>query len=257
MPSFTTRDGLNISYRVYGEGQPVVLVHGWMVGGAIYKPIVDALAGAGMQLIVPDQRGAGDSAQPTLGYTLANYSSDLIGLVDAAGLKQLKLVGHSMGGQIVQRAAIELGDRLQTMVLMCPVPASGMPAFPAELRPLFRTCGGNPEAQKKILQMACKQLDDAGLRAILATAATVVPNCIADAFEAWTGGGFEDRLGEIRCPKTWVIGTDDPFLPPEFLQAAVVDPIPNAEFVHLPGPGHYLQVEAPAATAAKLIELLS
>jgi non-heme chloroperoxidase len=256
MPSFTTRDGLNISYRVHGEGQPVVLVHGWMVGGAIYNPILDALAGAGMQLIIPDQRGVADSAQPALGYTIGNYSSDLIGLVDAAGLKQFKLVGHSMGGQIVQRAAIELGDRVRTSVLICPVPASGMPGFPSELRGLFRTCGGNPEAQTKILQMACKQLDDAGLKAILATAATVYPNCIADGFEAWTGGGFEDRLGEIRCPKTWVIGTDDPFLPPEFLKAAVVDPTPNAEFVYLAGPGHYPQVEAPAVTASKLIELL-
>ena len=257
MPSFTTLDGLNISYRVYGEGQPVVLVHGWMVSGAIFNPILDALTRAGMQLIVPDQRGTADSAQPAFGYTLANYSSDLVGLVAATGLRKFKLVGHSMGGQIVQRAAIELGDRVQTAVLMCPVPASGMPGFPAELRGLFRTCGGNPEAQKKILQMACKQLDDAGMRAILATAATVFPNCVADAFEAWTGGGFEDRLGEIKCPKTIVIGTDDPFLPPEFLQAAVVDPTPNASFVKLPGPGHYPQVEAPAATAAKLIELLA
>lgn len=257
MPSFTTIDGLNISYRVYGEGQPVVLVHGWMVGGAIYSPIIDALTGAGMQLIVPDQRGVADSAQPPLGYTLANYSSDLVALIETAGLKRFKLVGHSMGGQIAQRAAIELGERVQTMVLMCTVPAAGMPGFPAELRGLFRTCGGNPEAQTKILQMACKQLDDAGLRLILETAATVFPNCIADAFEAWTGGGFEDRLGEIRCPKTWVIGTDDPFLPPDYLKAAVVNQIANAEFVHIPGPGHYPQVEAPAVTAAKLIELLS
>jgi non-heme chloroperoxidase len=40
------------------------------------------------------------------------------------------------------------------------------------------------------------------------------------------------------------------------LKATVVNQIPNAEFVHIPGPGHYPQVEAPAATAAKLIELL-
>jgi non-heme chloroperoxidase len=257
MPSFTTLDGLNISYRVYGEGQPVVLVNGWMVGGAIFNPIVDALTGAGMQLIVPDQRGVADSAQPPLGYTLSNYSTDLIALIETAGLKRFKLVGHSMGGQIAQRAAIDLGDRVQTMVLLCTVPAAGMPSFPPELRTLFRTCGGNPEAQTKILKMACKQLDDAGLRHILATAATVFPNCIADAFEAWVGGGFEDRLGEIKCPETVVIGTDDPFLPPEYLKAAVVNLIPNAEFVHIPGPGHYPQVEAPAVTAAKLIELLA
>lgn len=255
MPSFTTLDGLNISYRVHGEGEPVVLVHGWMVGGAIFDPIVDALTAAGLQLIIPDQRGCGDSAQPAYGYSIDNYASDLIALIETAGLKRFKLVGHSMGGQIVARAAIDLGTRVESMVLMCPVPASGVP-LPDELRTLFRTCGNNPTAQTKILGMACKQLSDAGRKAILATAATVSPICIADAFEAWTAGGFQKRLGEIECAKTWVLGTDDPFLPPEFLQSAVVEPIPNAAFVHLPGPGHYPQVEAPAETAAKLIELL-
>ena len=106
-----------------------------------------------------------------------------------------------------------------------------------------------------ILQMACKQLDDDGLRFLLATGATVANACIAQAFDAWTAGGFADRLPGITC-KTYVLGTDDPFLPPEFLQQAVVAPIANAEFVHLPGPGHYPQVERSEATAAKLVELL-
>lgn len=256
MPSYTNSGGLNLSYRVLGEGQPVVLVHGWMVGGAIFDPIVDALTGAGLQLIIPDQRGVAESAQPPTGYTLDMYARDLLGLVDAAGLRSFKLLGHSMGGQIAQLAASSLGERVETMVLLCSVPAAGVP-LPDELCKLFRTCAGNVEAQTAILNMACKQLDDAGLRTILATAATVFPNCIAESFDAWTGGGFQDRLGEITCKKTWVVGTDDPFLSPDVLRAMVVEPIANAEFVHIPGPGHYPQIEATQTTAAKLIELLA
>ena len=103
----------------------------------------------------------------------------------------------------------------------------------------------------------CKQLDDAGLATILATAATVFPNCIAESFDAWTAGGFEKRLAEITCKQTYVIGTDDPFLPPEVLNPMVVRVVPNATFVHMPGPGHYPQIEATEATAAKLVELLA
>lgn len=256
MPSFTTNDGLNISYRVLGEGQPVVLVHGWMVGGAIFDPIADALTSAGMQLIIPDQRGVADSAQPPMGYSLELYTRDLLGLIETAGLKRFKLLGHSMGGQIAQLAATKLGERIETLVLLCSVPAAGVP-LPDELRTLFRTCGNNPEAQSKILDMACKQLDDEGRKTILATAATVFPNCIAESFEAWTAGGFQDRLAEIKADKTWVVGTDDPFLDPDTLKSKVVEPIQNAEFVHLPGPGHYPQIEATEATGKKLAELLS
>lgn len=92
-------------------------------------------------------------------------------------------------------------------------------------------------------------------RSLLATAATVSDACIAQAFDAWTAGGFADRLSAITC-KTHVLGTDDPFLPPEFLKQAVVEPIANATFVHLPGPGHYPATEDPKATAARLRELL-
>jgi pimeloyl-ACP methyl ester carboxylesterase len=256
MPSFTTPDGLNISYRILGEGEPVVLVHGWMVGGAIFDSITDSLLRAGKQLIIPDQRGVGDSAQPATGYTIEKYAQDLLGLVEAAGLKRFKLVGHSMGGQIAQLAAASLGDRVKMMVLLCPVPAAGVP-LPDELRKMFRSSAGNAETQTAILKMACKQLDDAGLASILATAATVFPNCIAESFDAWTAGGFEARLAEITCEKTYVIGTDDPFLPREVLESMVVAPIANSEFVYLPGPGHYPQIEATEATAAKLVELLA
>lgn len=255
MPSFTTIDGLNIAYRVIGSGRPLVLVHGWMVSGAVFDPITDALAAAGFELLIPDQRGTGDSAQPPFDYTLENYKRDLLGLIDAAGYKSFDLLGHSMGGQIAQLAAIELGDRIQNLVLLCSVPAVGVP-LPDELRLLFRTCGNKPEAKKQILGMATKQLDDAGLELIMKTSETCTPMCIAEGFEAWTAGGFQDSIGKIAAAKTWVIGTDDPFLPPEVLQPNVVEPIANAQFVHLPGPGHYPQVEAPEATSAKLIELL-
>ena len=256
MPSYTTIDGLNISYRVVGEGKPLVLVHGWMVSGSIFDPLHDALTGAGYQLIIPDQRGTGESAQPMFdNYTLDHYTRDLVELIEVAGLREVQLLGHSMGGQIAQLAAIALGERVETLILMCSVPAVGVP-LPEELQTLFRTCGNNPDAKKQILGMACKQLDEAGLEHIMASSATCSAIAISDSFEAWTAGGFADRLGEIKAKKTWVVGTDDPFLQPEVLKQTIVEPIANAEFVHIPGPGHYPQVEATDATAAKLIELL-
>ena len=159
-----------------------------------------------------------------------------------------------MGGQIAQLAAANLGARVAKLVLLCPVPAAGM-ALPPEAATLFRGCYKNPEAQTDILNMACKQLSDDGLKMILEVAGTVSRQCIEQSFDAWTQGGFADRLGEISAP-TKVIGTDDPFLTPEILEQAVVDPIRDAELIHMPGPGHYPQVEAAGPTAAKLCELL-
>ncbi|EDM74023.1 hydrolase, alpha/beta fold family protein [Plesiocystis pacifica SIR-1] len=254
MATFKSSDGLDISYRVIGDGDPVVLLHGWMVGGAVWDRVTDALTGAGLKLYIPDQRGAGESAKPERGYDIEQYVADAIALADAAGLERFALVGHSMGGQIAQVVAAELGDRVSRMVLLCPVPAAGMP-LPDEAAALFRNSGGNTEAQTTILNMACKQLDEDALAFCLATAATVSTPCVEQAFDAWTGENFADRLGRVTA-KTTVYGTDDPFLTPEILNAAVVELIANADFHHQPGPGHYPQVETPADTGAKLAELL-
>jgi len=254
MPHFESNDGHRIHYRVHGVGKPVVLVHGWMVGGAVWDPVVDTLASAGMQLYIPDQRGAGESAKPESGYGLEQYAADIASLVRAAGLERISLIGHSMGGQIAQVAAAELGAAVDKLLLVCSVPAGGMP-LPPEAAALFRNSAGNPEAQSAILGMACKTLDDAGLQTILSTAATVAPQCVEQSFDAWTTGGFADRLGRIQA-KTIVYGTDDPFLTPETLDATVVKLIPGAVFVHQSGPGHYPQVETPRETGPKLAGLM-
>ena len=255
MPHFTSSDGHRIHYRVLGEGKPVVLVHGWMVGGAVWDPVLDALTGAGLQLFIPDQRGTGESDKPETGYGIEDYAADVAALAQAAGLDRFALVGHSMGGQIAQVAAAELGDAIEQLVLLCTVPAAGMP-LPPDAAGLFRGSAGNPDAQRTILGLACKQLSDSGLEAILATAAGVAPACHEQSFDSWTGGGFADRLGRITA-RTHVYGTDDPFLTPETLDAMVVKLISGAQFVHQPGPGHYPQVETPRETGARLADLLS
>lgn len=255
MPSFTSPDGHEISYRVLGEGKPLLLVHGWMVSGAIWDPITDALQQAGYQLFIPDQRGAGDSAKPDSGYGIEQYAADVEALAQAASLDRFDMIGHSMGGQIAQVAAAELGDRVGQLVLLCSVPAAGMP-LPDEAAQLFRTSAGNREAQATILNMACKQLDEQGLETILGVAESVAAPCIEQSFDAWTGGGFADRLGKISA-QTHVYGTDDPFLTPETLNKMVVEPIPNAKFHHQPGPGHYPQVETPRETGERLRVILS
>ena len=69
-------------------------------------------------------------------------------------------------------------------------------------------------------------------------------------------GGFSDRLGEIGA-STHVVATSDPFLPPAFLQAAVVDLIDDAKLHILDGPGHYPMSETPDAMVTLLREILA
>jgi non-heme chloroperoxidase len=244
----TTNDGVKLAYQVHGDGpRTVIAVHGWMVSSRVYDGLIAALDRTGLRLVVPDLRGAGDSDKPATGYTIERYARDILHLADELGARSFTLIGHSMGGTICQWIAAHAPERVQGMVLLCPVPASGVP-FPPDAAGLFRNAH-TAEAHTAILGMACTNLSDAGRTHLLAAAATVPAACIAEAFDAWVGASFADKLGAITAP-TLVVATDDPFLPPDFLRQAVVAPISGARLAVLHGAGHYVPVERTDETAA-------
>ena len=239
-----------------GDGpRNVLLVHGWMVSGAVFDGLVELLDTTGLRLVIPDLRGSGGSGSPQGGYTLEQHARDVLAVADHAGLKRFTVVGHSMGGQLAQWVAAREPSRVEGLVLLNTVPASGM-QLPPEAAGLFRTSANDKEKQKMILGLACKQLSEAALERLLKDAGAVARDSIEGSFDAWTGGGFEAKLASITAP-TLVLATDDPFLPPAFLREKVVSPIQGARLTYLPGPGHYPLVERPAETAALLTSFLA
>jgi pimeloyl-ACP methyl ester carboxylesterase len=256
MPTVASSDQTPIHYRVLGDGpRNVLLVHGWMVSGAVYDELVEKLDHTGLRLVIPDLRGSGQSGSPASGYTLEQHVRDVLAVADHAGLKRFTVVGHSMGGQLAQWIAAQEPSRVEGLVLLNTVPASGM-QLPPDAVGLFRTSANDREKQKIILGLACKALSESALERLLKDAGAVAKASIEGSFDAWTGGGFEAKLASITAP-TLVVATDDPFLPPAFLREKVVNPIKGARLAYLPGAGHYPAVERSAETAALLTSFLA
>lgn len=252
----TATDGTKLAYRTYGDGPlAVLLVHGWMASSAVWSLMLEALGTEGLRLIVPDLRGTGASGKPDTGYTLEQYAKDLLAVADHAKATRFAVVGSSMGGQLTQLLAATVPERVVGALAMCPVPASGAP-LPPELADLFRSSAQNREKQQKILEIVTKELPASARDAMLADAATIPAACIEGAYDAWTKGGFEAKLGGIKAPLL-VLGTDDPALPRAFLVDAIVTKVAGAQLAYLPGPGHYPQNERPRETAAIVRAFLS
>lgn len=256
MSTTSASDGTSLHYRVVGEGpRTVVLVHGWMVSGAVWDSMVERLDVTGLRLVIPDARGTGQSGQAAGGHSVEGLAKDVLAVVAAVGAQRFTVVGHSMGGQVAQWIASHVPERVEALMLLNTVPASGLP-LPPEAAGLFRTSAGDREKQKTILGLACKKLSPEALESLLKDAGAVSAASIEQAFDAWTAGGFADRLAKIVAP-TLVVSTDDNFLPPAFLRQAVVAPIKRARMAHIPGPGHYPHVEHPQETAAVLSAFLA
>jgi pimeloyl-ACP methyl ester carboxylesterase len=226
-----------------------------MMSGAIWNALVERLDLTGLRLVIPDSRGTGQSGKPSGGYTLQGLAQDVLTVADAAGAKRFTVVGHSMGGQLAQWVSAQAPERVEAAMLVTPVPAAGLP-LPPDAAGLFRTSAGNREKQTTIINLSCKQAGPELVEEMLKDAANTSAAALEGIFDAWTAGGFADKLSAITAP-TLVVATDDAFLPPAFLRDAVVKPIRRARLAYLPGPGHYPQVERPVELAALLSAFLA
>ena len=98
MPTITTKDGVEIFYKDWGSGQPIVFSHGWPLSGDDWDNQMLFFLSKGYRVIAHDRRGHGRSAQVADGHDMDQYADDLATLTAHLGLKNAIHVGHSTGG---------------------------------------------------------------------------------------------------------------------------------------------------------------
>jgi non-heme chloroperoxidase len=123
MPLITTTDGSEIYYKDWGEGQPVVLSHGWPLNSDSWEAQMLFLASHGYRCVAHDRRGHGRSSQPWDGNEMDTYADDLAELIEALNLRDAVLIGFSTGGGEVARYIGRHGtERVAKAVLVSAVP---------------------------------------------------------------------------------------------------------------------------------------
>ncbi|GAB47728.1 alpha/beta fold hydrolase [Mobilicoccus pelagius] len=128
MTEVTTDKGLFRKVRLHvddtgGSGRPIVLIHGWPLSGASWAPQVPALTEAGFRVVTYDRRGFGRSDKPKKGYDYDTLADDLAGILDELDLRDVTLVGFSMGGgEVVRYLSRHGGERIRSVVLLGAVP---------------------------------------------------------------------------------------------------------------------------------------
>jgi pimeloyl-ACP methyl ester carboxylesterase len=210
---FVSLEGGKVHYVERGEGQQVaVLVHGWLSSSRWWLPLLDRLP-RGVRAYAVDLRGAGESEPAAGAHTLTGYAEDLHAFVQALGLRSFLLVGHSMGGGVALRYALDHPDRLQGLMLVNPLAPFGTRTDP-ELDAWVRAQHGNPDGIRAMVQMA------------FATppASEVVEALVVDALR-WGSAAYSEtlddmarfdvtrRLSELRVPTLVLWGDRDVVIP--------------------------------------------
>jgi len=119
----STKDNIDIFFKDWGAGQPVVFSHGWPLTADAWDDAMMFVAENGYRGIAHDRRGGGRSSQPWEGNDLDTYADDLAAVIETLNLHDIVLVGHSTGGGEVTRYVGRHGtSRVAKMVLVSAIP---------------------------------------------------------------------------------------------------------------------------------------
>jgi pimeloyl-ACP methyl ester carboxylesterase len=103
MKTVETHDKTRLYVKDWGEGPPVILIHGWPLSADSWDDQAMAIAEAGHRVIAYDRRGFGRSTQPWSGYDYDTLADDLAAVIQQSGAENATLIGFSMGGGEVAR----------------------------------------------------------------------------------------------------------------------------------------------------------
>jgi non-heme chloroperoxidase len=119
----STKDNVEIFFKEWGTGQPVVFSHGWPLTADSWDDAMMFVAENGYRGVAHDRRGGGRSSQPWDGNDLDTYADDLTAMIEALDLNDIVLVGHSTGGGEVTRYVGRHGtSRVAKVVLVGAIP---------------------------------------------------------------------------------------------------------------------------------------
>jgi non-heme chloroperoxidase len=123
MPTITTKDGIEIFYKDWGSGQPIVFSHGWPLSADDWDAQMMFFLNRGFRVIAHDRRGHGRSTQTDSGHDMDHYADDLLALTEHLGLEDTIHVGHSTGGgEVVHYIARHGGGRVAKAAIISAVP---------------------------------------------------------------------------------------------------------------------------------------
>ena len=255
-----TSDGARLYYEVQGEGEPMVLIHGYPLSGKLFRDNVAALS-AEYQVVSVDLRGFGNSETPDALGSVETYAADTLAVMDELGLEQAVVAGMSMGGMTALAMVRQAPERVAGLVL---ISTTARPAGTAEAG-LWN--GSSVQAQEpgglsRLGAFFTPDMLTGVTRSERPELVTYLGGVVGEASVAGAvagGTALAERpdsrgtLATITVPTLILVGQEDSLTPLEVHQEMQAG-IAGSQLVVLPGASHGAIIEAADEANAAILE---
>jgi pimeloyl-ACP methyl ester carboxylesterase len=251
--------GVTMEYaeRGHGKGKVVIFLHGYLDSYFSFSQVMDLLPPQ-YHAYALTQRGHGDTDKPLSGYSMTDFSEDVIAFMDHFGIHKAHVVGHSMGSVIAQRVAIDHPDRVNKLVLI----GSGADMTQNEVLLAFRDLAitlVDPIGYDLVYELQASVTFNpvpADFLDMIVTESLKVPARVwVDALDGLLAADHVDELASITAPTLIIWGDkDDIFLAAD--QQALDTGIPNSTLLIYTDVGHGMQWEQPERVTLDLAAFL-
>jgi pimeloyl-ACP methyl ester carboxylesterase len=240
-------NGINIDYKVEGQGTPVVMISGIVADKSSWKYQVAAFK-KNYRVISFDNRGAGKSDKPQGPYSIIMMARDTISLMDYLDIQQAYIIGISMGGFIAQEIGINYPERVSKLVL-CSTHAGPVEGFSGGSSELMQVW--NLPIRKLAVRMAYLSVDKLINRVILLPLFKYQSRSMDETTAAGLQGQKEaitafnalDRVKTIKAPTLIVFGTKDRLVLPTSSEL-IAKEIPRSRLVKIENGSHLINLES-------------
>ena len=246
---------VNLFYQDWGQGQPVVLIHGWPLSHEMWDYQMAELPKHGVRVIAYDRRGFGKSSKPWGNYDYDTLTDDLSAVLEHLDLDNVTLVGFSMGGgEVARYMSRHNGKRVSKIAFVSAVTPyllktednpdgvdqsvfDGMLEGMQKDRADFLQTFGKQFYGYSMLNHSVSQgqLDGDFFRAYLAA-----PNATIECAKAFAMTDFRQDLTQVNVPTLIIHGDDDKTVPIESAGEQTAKLLPNAHYIVYSGAPHGL-----------------
>jgi non-heme chloroperoxidase len=244
---------IELHYEDMGSGQPVVLIHGFPLSGRSWEKQTTALLAAGYRVITYDRRGFGESSQPSVGYDYDTFAADLDTLMSTLDLRDVVLVGFSMGTGEVTRYLANFGsERVSKAVMLGVVPPFLLKTDDNAEGVDGSVFDGIIDAIKSDRLAYLTGFFDAFYNLDELLGVRISEEVVRD---SWNVAAGASAVGTVSCPPTWITdfrqdlpkndvptlvvhGDADRILPIDATARRLPELIADCELVEIPGAPH-------------------